>query len=194
VERISIKGEEIMSDLEAEHQKELVIKRFKMRIILTEAIRLNPKQVTYYCNRSASLAKTKVYYHAMEDALKCVDMSPSFVKGYYRLAIAFDGLNFLKFAIISLQTALKYEPKNSDILTKFQEIYWKLVHQRNVIGKELLRSCRLSQWSFIPTLFCRSTIIRISDRDINDPYYYDDYASPRYAFSLPYGGVCLRHF
>lgn len=144
------------------------------------AISLNPEVAAWYSNRSACFASLRQFDEAMNDALRCLEKDPRFVKGYYRLAIAHEGRNHLKDAIEALDTALLYGA-NSEIESKRNYLIAKLSQQRSIIGKEVLRLCRLSRWQEVPFFFNRSTMGRVRDQDINDPDYYDDWSD--YGFS-----------
>jgi tetratricopeptide (TPR) repeat protein len=151
------------------------------------AIELNSKVATYYSNRSACYSKMKAYDKAMEDAAKCIEIDPSFLKGYYRLAIAHEGRNHLKLAIKTLQTASTFQlhSKNPEILSKLQDLQKKLAHQKRVIGKEVLRLCRLSRWESLPVLFTRTTRIRIHDQDLDDDDEYSESVAHWYSTAYP---------
>jgi stress-induced-phosphoprotein 1 len=51
----------------------------------SDAIKLDPSNHVYYSNRSAAYHKLENYDRMIRDARKCIELSPLFVKGYFRL-------------------------------------------------------------------------------------------------------------
>lgn len=54
----------------------------------TEAIALNPTVAAYFSNRSLAYFKREFYGYAVADANSAIAIDPSFVKAYYRRAVA----------------------------------------------------------------------------------------------------------
>eukprot|EP00325_Prymnesiales_sp_UTEX-LB-985_P026891 CAMPEP_0174722100 /NCGR_PEP_ID=MMETSP1094-20130205/37615_1 /TAXON_ID=156173 /ORGANISM="Chrysochromulina brevifilum, Strain UTEX LB 985" /LENGTH=344 /DNA_ID=CAMNT_0015922891 /DNA_START=58 /DNA_END=1092 /DNA_ORIENTATION=- len=54
----------------------------------TKAIKAEPANHVYYSNRSQAFLKLSKIAKAIEDADKCIELSPTFVKGYHRKASA----------------------------------------------------------------------------------------------------------
>jgi tetratricopeptide (TPR) repeat protein len=52
--------------------------------LYSEAIELNPATHVYFSNRSACYAAQGDHENAEKDAAKCVELDPTFIKGYYR--------------------------------------------------------------------------------------------------------------
>ena len=50
----------------------------------TEAIKRNPPDHKSYSNRSACYTKLAAFNEALKDAEKCIEIDPTFVKGYSR--------------------------------------------------------------------------------------------------------------
>jgi Flp pilus assembly protein TadD len=44
----------------------------------------NPSNHVYYSNRSACYASLGKQQEAADDASKCIELNPNFIKGYYR--------------------------------------------------------------------------------------------------------------
>jgi tetratricopeptide (TPR) repeat protein len=78
-----------------------------------KAIELDGNNATYYSNRSACFASLKKWTEALQDALKCVEKDPKFVKGFLRLATAQIELDLLEDAELTLKAALTLDMKNS---------------------------------------------------------------------------------
>jgi len=54
----------------------------------TKAIKAEPNNHVYYSNRSQAFLKLSKISKAIEDADKCIELEPTFVKGYHRKATA----------------------------------------------------------------------------------------------------------
>ncbi len=54
----------------------------------SEAIKRNPKGAVYYSNRAISYIKVREYALALKDADKCLELDPSFLKGWVRKGMA----------------------------------------------------------------------------------------------------------
>ena len=59
----------------------------------TKAIKAEPENHVYYSNRSQAFLKLSKITKAVEDADKCIQLAPDFVKGYHRKAAALAALN-----------------------------------------------------------------------------------------------------
>ncbi|KAG2378656.1 hypothetical protein C9374_008295 [Naegleria lovaniensis] len=64
----------------------------------------------------------KQYKLAIEQAQNCIEANPSFVKGYYRKAVALELMGKRQQALDTLEMALKKEPNNDMILKLKQKI------------------------------------------------------------------------
>lgn len=58
----------------------------------TEAIKLNPKDPSFFSNRSATYAARKEFTLALEDADKVVELKPDWHKGHFRRGVALENL------------------------------------------------------------------------------------------------------
>jgi len=82
----------------------------------TDAIKLSKSEIhVLYSNRSAAFAANGDYKQAIEDAQHCIDINPSWFKGYFRLGKAF--LTALDFdsAYSSFLKGIKLDPKNEEL-------------------------------------------------------------------------------
>jgi chaperonin cofactor prefoldin len=88
----------------------------------------------YFSNRSACHAGLKDWQQAIQDAKECIRLDPSFVKGYYRLAIALKELKDYPTALSAIRQGLaaagETSNSNSDPLHKLLRQVEQL--QRNV--------------------------------------------------------------
>lgn len=68
-----------------------------------------------YSNRSACHAGLKQYAQALEDANKCIEVNPSFAKGYSRKGSALHGEHQYAEAIAAFQEGLKIAPEDAGL-------------------------------------------------------------------------------
>lgn len=78
----------------------------------SEAIELDPSNHVLYSNRSGAYVSMGEHQKALDDATKCVDLKPDWVKGHIRKATARIYLNQLEEALEDYSNGLKYEPEN----------------------------------------------------------------------------------
>ena len=86
------------------------------------AIECNPFNHIYYSNRAACYAYLNNYELARRDCLKCIELDPSFSKGYSRLATACRNLGRLEEAKTAINKALALDPENEAYLNAKMEI------------------------------------------------------------------------
>ena len=127
----------IMSNsVEAEAKKELGNQAFgskdyeKASSYYTEAIELDPTNHVYFSNRSACYASTKKWEKSAIDAKECIKLQPSFVKGYYRLALAQIELKEYESAESSIKQGLHLDPDNSQLLKLLRTVKVKMQSSR----------------------------------------------------------------
>ncbi|KAK6935227.1 Tetratricopeptide repeat 1 [Dillenia turbinata] len=81
----------------------------------TEALRRNPKDPRVYSNRAACYTKLGALPEGLKDAEKCIELDPTFAKGYTRKgAIQFFMKEYDK-ALETYQEGLKHDPKNEEL-------------------------------------------------------------------------------
>uniref|UniRef100_N1R5E3 Heat shock protein STI n=1 Tax=Aegilops tauschii TaxID=37682 RepID=N1R5E3_AEGTA len=81
-----------------------------------EAIRRNPKDARVYSNRAACYTKLGAMPEGLKDAEKCIELDPTFTKGYTRKgAVQFFMKEYEK-AMETYQAGLKYDPNNQELL------------------------------------------------------------------------------
>lgn len=88
----------------------------------TEAIENDPSDVTFYSNRSACFAALNKWAEAAEDGKQCIITDKSFVKGYFRHALALQSLGNLDGALDSVKRGLGIDALNADLKAKSREI------------------------------------------------------------------------
>ncbi|KAE8699875.1 Hsp70-Hsp90 organizing protein 1 [Hibiscus syriacus] len=82
----------------------------------TESLRRNPKDPKAYSNRAACYTKLGAMPEGLKDAEKCIELDPTFSKGYTRRgAIQFFMKEYDK-ALETYQEGLKHDPNNQELL------------------------------------------------------------------------------
>lgn len=81
----------------------------------TEAIKRNPNDHKSYSNRSACYTKLAAFNEALKDAEKCIEIDPTFVKGYSRKGhVEFFTKQYDK-ALETYQAGLNIDPANEEL-------------------------------------------------------------------------------
>ncbi|GKU95487.1 hypothetical protein SLEP1_g8844 [Rubroshorea leprosula] len=82
----------------------------------TEAIRRNPEDPKAYSNRAACYTKLGALPEGLKDAEKCIELDPTFSKGYNRKgAVQFFMKEYDK-ALETYREGLKHDPNNQELL------------------------------------------------------------------------------
>eukprot|EP01060_Flectonema_neradi_P024447 TRINITY_DN332_c1_g1_i2.p1 TRINITY_DN332_c1_g1~~TRINITY_DN332_c1_g1_i2.p1 ORF type:complete len:548 (+),score=160.11 TRINITY_DN332_c1_g1_i2:154-1797(+) len=81
----------------------------------TKGIEVDSKNHVLYSNRSAAYGSLHKWNEAFQDALKCVEVAPTWAKGYSRLGSALHGLGRFDEAISAFDKGLGVDP-NMDAL------------------------------------------------------------------------------
>jgi stress-induced-phosphoprotein 1 len=88
----------------------------------TEAIELDRSDVTYFSNRSACHAALNQWEEAAEDGRQCIIVDRSFVKGYFRLALALQNQGNLDGALEAVKRGLGVDSSNADLKRMSREV------------------------------------------------------------------------
>lgn len=114
----------------------------KMAISMyTDAIRLSGPSHTLLSNRSACYCAARKYVEAFEDACKCIDLMPTFTKGYVRKGAALHGMDRWSEAIKAYEAGLKVEPSSRACLDGIDDARkrlalaggeWRIIGNRRV--------------------------------------------------------------
>lgn len=88
----------------------------------TEAIQLDASDVTFYSNRSACYAALEKWAEAAEDGRQCIITDKSFVKGYFRAALALQKLGNLDGASDAVKRGLGIDSTSADLKTMSKNI------------------------------------------------------------------------
>jgi curved DNA-binding protein CbpA len=81
----------------------------------SQAIDIDPDNYIVYSNRSAAYMKLNHISKALHDAERCVELAPSWVKGYSRLGVAQQGLKRFDTAISTFKKGIELDPNNSSL-------------------------------------------------------------------------------
>lgn len=88
----------------------------------SDAIALDPSDVTFYSNRSACYAALGRWQEAAEDGRQCIMADKNFVKGYFRQALALQNLGNLDTAQEAVKRGLGIDPQNADLKKMSKEL------------------------------------------------------------------------
>jgi tetratricopeptide (TPR) repeat protein len=81
----------------------------------TKAISSNPKDATFYANRSACQVQLGNYEAALDDATLAVGLRPDWTKAHYRKAVALLALGRHHHGALAAYQGLELEPSNSEL-------------------------------------------------------------------------------
>merc|ERR1712137_427282 len=81
----------------------------------TEAIERDPTNAPFYSNRAAALMKLADFGYALRDCEKCIELDPTFVKAYKRLASIHNLNKDYHKAIDCYKKAMQYTPDDPDL-------------------------------------------------------------------------------
>lgn len=87
----------------------------------TSAIAHDPTDHVFYSNRSACNSELGNYEQALQDAEQCIKLSPEFVKGYGRKALALHRSGRLDDAIAAYDAGLAIDGSNAQLLEGKQQ-------------------------------------------------------------------------
>ncbi|CAJ1928335.1 unnamed protein product [Sphenostylis stenocarpa] len=82
----------------------------------TESIRRNPKDPRAYSNRAACYTKLGAMPEGLKDAEKCIELDPTFVKGYTRKGAVQYFMREYDKALETYREGLKYDANNQELL------------------------------------------------------------------------------
>lgn len=100
-------------------QYQKAIDHFSKAISLTEERDL---LLVLHSNRSAAFLKLKQYTEAVQDGDKCIEIDPSWIKGYARKGDAFYANGELKKASAAYAAGLKKDPNDKTLLEKSEQL------------------------------------------------------------------------
>lgn len=116
-----VKGNEFMKN---DQQREAVLE-------YTKAIKLNPTNSVYYCNRAAAYSRLEKNREAILDCKEAIKLNPTYGKAYGRLGIAYSKLNLYHDARVAYARALELDPNNESYETNLRLADEQLQQQRS---------------------------------------------------------------
>lgn len=87
----------------------------------TEAIKRNPDDSKLYSNRAACYQKLAEFHLAIKDCDKCVELDPTFAKGWIRKGLALLAMKDSIKARTAFQRALELEPNSNEALDGYRK-------------------------------------------------------------------------
>ncbi|CAA3012543.1 hsp70-Hsp90 organizing protein 3-like isoform X2 [Olea europaea var. sylvestris] len=97
----------------------------------TEALKRNPKDPKAYSNRAACYTKLGALPQGLKDAEKCIELDPTFAKGYTRKGTIQFFMREYDRALETYQEGLKHDPRNPELLDGVR----RCVEQINKAGR-----------------------------------------------------------
>ncbi|PIN25382.1 Molecular co-chaperone STI1 [Handroanthus impetiginosus] len=82
----------------------------------TEAIKRNPKDPKAYSNRAACYTKVGAMPEGLKDAEKCMELDPTFSRGYTRKGVIQFFMKEYQKALETYEEGLKHDPQNPELL------------------------------------------------------------------------------
>jgi small glutamine-rich tetratricopeptide repeat-containing protein alpha len=86
----------------------------------TIAIKLNPLNPIYYCNRAAAFNAIGKYTNAIADCQRAIELDPTYCKAYCRLGLAFTHLKDYHKAVSCYKKACELDPDNQGYQRNYQ--------------------------------------------------------------------------
>ncbi|KAJ8270130.1 hypothetical protein GJAV_G00110690 [Gymnothorax javanicus] len=80
--------------------------------LYTKALKLNPENAVYFCNRAAAFSKMGNYAGAVTDCERAIVIDPNYSKAYGRMGLALASLNKHSEAVGYYKRALDLDPDN----------------------------------------------------------------------------------
>ncbi|EEQ34056.1 Palmitoyl-protein thioesterase 1 [Microsporum canis] len=87
----------------------------------TRAIELYDKEPSFYCNRAQVNVKLEAFGFAIADATKAIELDPTYVKAYWRRAVANTAILNSRAALKDFKTVVKKAPHDRDAKLKLAE-------------------------------------------------------------------------
>jgi len=101
------------------------------------ATTINSSAPIYWSNLAACYEKLGMYDEMQKASEHCIDTDHTFIKGYFRLAVALKAKLQMSESIVALDRGLDIDPTNAD-LKKMKKEVWKILH--STIGCRIFQS------------------------------------------------------
>ena len=93
----------------------------------TKALKVDPSSYAAYSNRSLGYSNEGDFERALQDATKCLDLTPSFARGYLRKSVALNGLRKYEAVMVAAQEG--YKLRGSDTISRDCVAQWIKANQ-----------------------------------------------------------------
>lgn len=88
----------------------------------SDAINIDPTDHVFFSNRSAAYLSKGDAEHALQDGNKCIELSPSWPKGYSRKGAALHSLKRYEDALETYQAGLEFAPTDAGLKSGIAEV------------------------------------------------------------------------
>lgn len=106
----------------------------------TESLKRNPNDAKVYSNRAACYTKLGALPEGLKDADKCIELDPSFVRGYARKAAIQYFMKEYHKALETYQAGLKYEENNQELMEGIKKCIGQIeATNRGAVSEEELK-------------------------------------------------------
>lgn len=95
----------------------------------SQAIKLDPKNAVFFCNRAAAYSKLNKHQLAIEDCNRALAIDPCYSKAYGRMGIAFTALDDHESGFECYRKALELDPDNQSYQNNLEIAEQKLKEQ-----------------------------------------------------------------
>jgi len=127
----------------------------------TEAIERDPTNAPYYSNRAAAYMKLADFGYAFKDCEKCLELDPTFVKAYKRLAVIHNFNKDYHKAIEAYKKAQEYTPDDADLKNGIQHSTYLLTKAQSDPEEREIRRKRAMQDPEIQKIFSNPIMERL---------------------------------
>mmetsp|Transcript_15810 Transcript_15810/g.20115 ORF Transcript_15810/g.20115 Transcript_15810/m.20115 type:complete len:278 (-) Transcript_15810:258-1091(-) len=112
----------------------------------TKGLEQEPENAILYSNRSAAYGALHRWSEALKDAQQAVFIRPEWAKAHSRVGLALYKKSNFEDAIQAYNTALKYDPSNSELSKNIATVQnaWK-ASERHVLAEELMLKGKVDQ-------------------------------------------------
>lgn len=86
--------------------------------LYSQAIAYTPTSAPLHANRALAYNRLELYGAALNDADAAISLDPTYIKGYYRRAVAVMALGRLKDAVKDFRAVVKVAPQDADARKK----------------------------------------------------------------------------
>ncbi|XP_074601852.1 small glutamine-rich tetratricopeptide repeat-containing protein beta-like isoform X2 [Brevipalpus obovatus] len=121
----------------------------------TNAIKLDPKNAVFYCNRAAAYSKLNQHNFAIEDCKRAIEIDPNYSKAYGRMGLAYSNLNNHYLARDSFKRALELDPTNESYAGNLR------------VAEDSIRD--MERRNPLATFFANPAIANVAEQLLQDP-------------------------